>query len=31
MKRILSLLLCLGLMGCIALAEPAPAGETLGF
>ena len=31
MKKILSILLCLALLGCAALAEPVAAGEKLGF
>ena len=31
MKKILSILLCLVLLGCTALAETSPAGEKLGF
>lgn len=31
MKKILSILLCLALLGCTALAEASPAGEKLGF
>ena len=31
MKKILSILLCLVLLGCTALAEASPAGEKLGF
>ena len=31
MKKILSILLCLALLGCAALAETSPAGEKLGF
>lgn len=31
MKKILSILLCVVLLGCVALAETSPAGEKLGF